>query len=77
MGVWGFTWSNGDNYREWTNCDDSNLKCYIEDNHGLNSMDKIMEGLNIVVGENYFNPVVDYLEQLQWDGDKQNFQFII
>ncbi|HKM04580.1 MAG TPA: VapE domain-containing protein, partial [Lachnospiraceae bacterium] len=61
-------WSNGDNYREWTNCDDSNLKCYIEDNHGLNSMDKIMEGLNIVVGENYFNPVVDYLEQLQWDG---------
>ena len=28
-----------------TTQDDSNLKCYIEDVHGLNSMDKIMEGV--------------------------------
>lgn len=61
-------WTDGDNYREWNNFDDSNLKCYIEDTYNLTSMDKIMEALNIVVGENRFNPVVDYLEQLQWDG---------
>lgn len=60
-------WSK-ETYREWNNTDDSNLKCYIEDKYGLKSLEKIMEGLNIVVGENKFNPVVEYLEQLQWDG---------
>lgn len=64
-------WTSGDNYREWTNTDDSNLKCYIEDNYGLNSMEKIMEALNIVISENSFNPVVDYLEQIKWDGKKR------
>lgn len=64
-------WTNGDNYREWTNSDDSNLKCYIEDTYGLNAMDKIMEALNIVMNENSFNPVVGYLEQLEWDGQKR------
>ena len=64
-------WTNGDNYREWTNSDDSNLKCYIEDTYGLNSMEKIMEALNIVTSENQFNPVVDYLEQLKWDGKER------
>lgn len=62
-------WTNGDNYREWSNFDDSQLKCYIEATYGLNSMDKIMEALNIVISENRFNPVVDYLERLpEWDG---------
>lgn len=64
-------WTNGDNYREWTNFDDSNLKCYIEDTYGLTSMDKIMEALNIIVSENKFNPVVGYLEQLEWDGTER------
>lgn len=64
-------WSNGDNYREWNNFDDSNLKCYIEDTYGLNSMEKIMEALNIVISENHFNPVVDYLERLEWDGTQR------
>lgn len=60
-------WSKG-NYREWNNTDDSNLKCYIESVYGLKSLEKIMEALNIVIYENKFNPVVDYLEQLTWDG---------
>lgn len=64
-------WTNGDNYREWNNFDDSNLKCYIEDTYGLNSMDKILEALNIVISENRFNPVVDYLEQIEWDGKQR------
>lgn len=69
-------WTNGDNYREWTNSDDSNLKCYIEDTYSLSSMDKIMEALNIVTSENQFNPVVDYLEQLKWDG-KERIKYLL
>ena len=40
--------------------------------HGLNSMDKIMEGLNIVMSENSFNPVVGYLEQLKMGWKEKN-----
>lgn len=61
-------WDKKDNYREWNNTDDSNLKCYIEGNYGLRSLEKIMEALNIVINENKFNPVIEHLEQLQWDG---------
>ena len=64
-------WTGKDNYREWNNFDDSNLKCYIEGNYGLNGMEKIMEALNIIVSENKFNPVIDYLEQIQWDGKER------
>lgn len=60
-------WCQG-GYREWNNTDDSNLKCYVESVYGLKSLEKIMEALNIVVNENKFNPVVDYLEQIPWDG---------
>lgn len=63
-------WSGNDNYREWNNTDDSNLKCYVEAEYGLKSLEKIMEALNIVTNENKFNPVVDYLEQMEWDGEK-------
>ena len=30
-----------------------------------------MEALNVVVNENKFNPVTDYLESIQWDGKKR------
>lgn len=61
-------WENECTYREWSNTDDSNLKCYIEAKYGIRSLEKIMEAFSIVVNENKFNPVVDYLESLQWDG---------
>lgn len=64
-------WTGKDNYREWNNFDDSNLKCYIEANYGLTSMEKMMDALNIVASENKFNPVTEYLEQLTWDGKER------
>lgn len=62
---------NVDNDREWTNIDDSNIKCYLEKHYGLSNADKIMEALNIVMNENKFNPVCDTLNALKWDGKKR------
>lgn len=62
-------WEHEDNYREWNNADDSNLKCYIEAKYGLKNMEKMMEAFNVVVNRNKFNPVIEYLEQIQWDGE--------
>lgn len=62
-------WDNRENDREWTNTDDSNLKCYMEDKYDLSNSEKILEGLTIVTNKNKFNPVVDFLEGLEWDGE--------
>lgn len=64
-------WEHINMYREWNNSDDSNLKSYIEKKYGLRSMDKIMEALNIVTGQNPFNPVVDMLEDFSKGWDKK------
>lgn len=65
-------WDHGNNYREWSNSDDSNLKGYIEARYGLKSMEKIMEALNIVMNRNPYNPVTEMLEALhrKWDKKK-------
>lgn len=48
-------------YREWSNIDDSNLKCYIESKYGLKQLDRIMEGLVIVAHHHPYNPIEDML----------------
>lgn len=61
-------WDKKDNYREWGNSDDSNLLCFLESNYGITNVEKVFHALNIVTTENKFNPVINYLEQLSWDG---------
>ncbi len=63
----GVPWDPHIQYREWSNSDDSNLKCYIEGKYGLKNLGKIMEAFTVVSNENRFNPVTDYLESLEWD----------
>ena len=63
----GVPWDPHNQYREWTNSDDSNLKCYIEGKYGLKSLEKIMEAFTVVANENKYNPITDYLEGLEWD----------
>lgn len=61
--------SEKDNMGDWTDADDSNLRAYIESNYSLSNKDKYENGLGIVLDENRFNPVVDFLEALpKWDG---------
>lgn len=65
-------WNRSNKVREWTNVDDSNLKCYIERNYGLKPTEKMMDALTIVADMNKYNPVLDMLESRwhQWDGEK-------
>lgn len=61
-------WDKSDNYREWSNADDSNLLCFIENNYGISNSEKIMHALNIATTQNKFNPVTEFLESVKWDG---------
>lgn len=56
---------------KWTGNDDSGLAIYIEKILGFQSREKIEHALNQCAAKNRFNPVVDYLNSLQWDGVKR------
>jgi len=55
----------------WTESDDSGLIIYLEKILGFQSKDKLMHALNQCAAKHRFNPVVDYLNSLQWDGVKR------
>lgn len=65
-------WRTHKGWREWGNTDDSNLRCYLEDNYGLKNDKKIMDALRIVTEKNPVNPIKDMLNECkeQWDGNK-------
>lgn len=65
-------WLQHRGWREWTNNDDSNLRCYIENKYGLKNSDKIMDALKIVAESTKINPVMEMLEEClaMWDGNK-------
>ena len=59
----------GDTYGEWSMFDDSNLRAYLDTNFGLKNAGDYEDGFNIILNENKFNPIVDFIEALpKWDG---------
>jgi len=52
----------------WSDSDDSNLRHYLETIYGLKKREAISDAVTIVMNENKFHPVRDYLDSLEWDG---------
>ncbi|MBM7631116.1 virulence-associated E family protein [Geomicrobium sediminis] len=52
----------------WTDRDDAGLRSYMEKILGFKVKDTINDALVIGAARNRFNPVVDYLNSLEWDG---------
>lgn len=61
-------WRSRDKGLSWTDTDDASLRHYLEHIYGLSHVGKTMDALAVVVEQNRFHPVKDYLEGLQWDG---------
>lgn len=55
----------------WTDADDAGLRSYLERVLGFRSKDMINDALVLIAAKNRFNPVVDYLNSLKWDGVKR------
>jgi len=53
----------------WTDADDAGLFEYIEQFLGYRNKDLILGALVLTAMEQGFNPVIDYLESLTWDGE--------
>jgi putative DNA primase/helicase len=52
----------------WSEKDDSGIMIYLEKILGFQSREKFNHALNQCAAKNRFNPVVDYLNNLRWDG---------
>ena len=53
----------------WGDADDSALRKYLEKTYTLTGKEKIMDGLINAAAANTIDPVKDYLEGLEWDGE--------
>ncbi len=58
----------GDTYGEWTDKDDSALRAYLDIRYGLRNKADYEDGFNMALFENKYNPLVGYLDALEWDG---------
>lgn len=56
--------------RVYNDRDTSNLYAYFE-NYGITKRENIDTALDIVFGENAFNPVKQYMDSCEWDGEER------
>ena len=52
----------------WTNSDDNGLIGYMSEHYVLQAKTNILDALDLYASQNYFHPVRDYLNALEWDG---------
>lgn len=57
--------------RPIVNNDYAALKQYIGIRYGISSIDKIDNALSVTANLNHYNPLIDYLESLKWDGNSR------
>ena len=58
----------GDTMGEWTDKDDSALQNYLDIRYSLRNEKDYRNGFNIALLENKYDPLVGYLDALEWDG---------
>lgn len=62
---------DGDNYGEWTDKDDAALRSYLDIHYGLRNKSDYEDGFNMALLENSYDPLVGYLDALEWDGKER------
>lgn len=61
-------WNKSEKLREWTDTDTEYLLYYMETYYLINSDKKILSALEIVSDIHKFNPFIDMLNNITWDG---------
>lgn len=64
-------WRAKDNLQDWTDTDDSGLREFIEKHYGISSTAKCADALALSFEKHRFHPIKDYLNSLEWDGEKR------
>ena len=51
-----------------TDTDLHEIECYLETNYDLRSEKAVQKAIDVIANENQYNPILEYLESLVWDG---------
>lgn len=72
------TVKNGDvKIQKWTDTDEAMIRNYIESNYKLYSKDKCNDALRMLFELRKYNPVIDIIEGVKWDGVERCERFLI
>ena len=61
---------------KWTDADEARSMMYIESKYGLYSKDKHSAALRILFEERAYNPIIDIVDNIKWDG-KERCRFFL
>lgn len=62
--------------RKWDDADESDSKCFIEEKYGIFSKEKHYDALRMLFRTRRYNPVLDYIKTLRWDGEERCENFL-
>lgn len=69
--------SNGETeIRKWSDTDEAVSRNYIETTYGLYSKDKHADAMRILFNERRYNPIVDIVDSIKWDGERRCERFL-
>lgn len=63
--------------RMWSDGDDSNLRCSIENKYGLYNQQKYYDAFNVVARSKSFHPIKELIEAGEWDKKPRIDRFLI
>lgn len=61
---------------KWSDADEAFSRNYIEHQYGLYSKDKHSDALRILFSERAYNPIVDIVDSIEWDGEPRCRHFL-
>ena len=61
---------------KWTDADEANSMMYIESKYGLYSKDKHSAALRILFDDRAYNPIIDIVDNIEWDGKSRCRSFL-
>lgn len=62
--------------KKWTDTDEASSRHYIESTYGMYSRDKHSDAMRILFSRRTYNPIVDIIEGIKWDGEERCEQFL-
>lgn len=62
--------------KRWDDSDEAKSRAYIEQQYGLYSLQKHDDALRILFKERAYNPVIEILQNIQWDGVERCEHFL-
>lgn len=64
-------WRSMEGSTYWLDSDDAALRHHLEKIYGISHTGKTFDALSVIVEQNKFNPVKEYLNSLTWDGTER------